>query len=88
MPQYDFNMCYTANEGLVRIQYNYLVPIHVFLDIKMLFPKQNYNVLSPSSYIQISVRDLLYIFPGSGLPILLQEICGQILGIYKSLTDT
>ncbi len=29
-----------------------------------LFPKQNYNVLSPNSYINISVRDL-YIFPGS-----------------------
>jgi hypothetical protein len=23
-----------------------------------------------------------------GLPFLLEEICGQILGIYKSLTDT
>ncbi len=27
-------------------------------------------------------------FPPIGLPILLQEICGPILGIYKSLTDT
>ncbi len=26
--------------------------------MKLLFPKQNYNVLSPSSYTHISVRDL------------------------------
>jgi hypothetical protein len=56
------------------------------------FPKQNYNVLSPSSYTYLSVRDL-YI-SRIGLPILLQvllqEIRGPILGIctYKSLTDT
>jgi hypothetical protein len=29
----------------------------------------------------------LYI-PTIGLPILLEEICGPILGLYKSLTDT
>ncbi len=39
--------------------------------MKLLFPKQNYNVLSPSSYTHISVRDL-YI-SRSGLPILQQE---------------
>ncbi len=38
--------------------------------MKLLFPKQNYNVLSPSSYTHISVRDL-YI-SRIGLPILLQ----------------
>jgi hypothetical protein len=48
----------TANEGLVRIQYKCLVPSYVFPEIKRLFPKQNYNVLSPSSYTPISVRDL------------------------------
>jgi hypothetical protein len=68
------------------IQYKCLVPIHVFLEMKLLFPKQNYNVLCPSSYTHISVRDL-YI-SRIRLPILLQEICGPILGIYKSLTDT
>ncbi len=26
--------------------------------MKLLFPKLNYNVLSPSSYIHISVRDI------------------------------
>jgi hypothetical protein len=40
---------FTANEGLVRIQYNCLVPIYVFPEMKLLFPKQNYNVLSPRS---------------------------------------
>ncbi len=39
--------------------------------MKLLFPKQNYNVLSPSSYTRISVRDL-YISK-IGLPIVLQE---------------
>jgi hypothetical protein len=62
---------YAANEGLVRIQYKYLVPIYVFPEMKPLFLKQNYNVLSPSSYTHISVRDL-YI-SRIGLPILLQE---------------
>jgi hypothetical protein len=70
---------HTANEGPVRMQYKCLVPNYVFPEIKLLFPKQNYNVLSPSSYIHISVRDL-YI-SRIGLPFLLQ-------GIYKSLTDT
>ncbi len=38
--------------------------------MKLLFPKQNYHVLSPSSYTHISVRDL-YI-TRIGLAILLQ----------------
>jgi hypothetical protein len=38
--------------------------------MKLLFPKQNYNVLSPSTYTPISVRDL-YI-SRIGLLILLQ----------------
>ncbi len=62
-------MC-TANEGPVRIQYKCLVPICIFPDMKLLFPKQNYNVLSPSAYIHISVRDL-YIYR-IGLPILMK----------------
>jgi hypothetical protein len=60
----------TANEGLVRIQYKCLVPIYVFPEIKLLFPKQNYNVLSPRSYTHISVMDL-YI-SRIGVPFLLQ----------------
>ncbi len=44
---------HTAYEGLVRIQYKSLVPIYVFPEMKLLFPIQNYNVLSHSSYILI-----------------------------------
>jgi hypothetical protein len=51
---------------------NVWVPIYVFpeMKLKLLFPKQNYNVLSPSSCTHISVRDL-YI-SRIGLPIQLQ----------------
>jgi hypothetical protein len=41
---------YTANEEPVRIQYKCLVPIYGFPEMKLLFPKQNHNVLSTSSY--------------------------------------
>jgi hypothetical protein len=51
------------------------------------FPEQNYNVLSPNSYTHISVRDL-YIFPGSVCLFCCSQICGRILGINKSLTDS
>jgi hypothetical protein len=79
----------TANEGPVRIQYICLVPIYVFPEMKLLFPKHNYNVLSPSSFTHISVRDSSYtLFPGSVCLFYCREICGPILGIYKSLTDT
>jgi len=61
---------HTANEGPARIQYKCLVPIYVFKEMKLLFPKENYNVLSPSSNTHISVRDL-YISE-IGLPIVLQ----------------
>ncbi len=40
----------------------------------------------PNFHMHVSVKDL-YI-PTIGLPILLQEICGLIPEIYKSLTDT
>ncbi len=60
----------TANEGPMKILYKCLVPIYGFPELKLLFPKQNYNVLSPSSYAHIAVRDL-YISRIS-LPILLQ----------------
>ncbi len=61
---------HTANEGPVRIQCKCLVHIYVFPEMKLLFPKHNYNVMSPNSYTHISVRDL-YI-SRIGLPILLQ----------------
>ncbi len=44
--------------------------MNVFPEMKLLFPKQTYNVLSPSFYTHISVRDL-YISQ-IGLSILLQ----------------
>ncbi len=44
--------------------------------------------LSVPSLVHISVRDLQYIFPGSVCLFCCREICGPILGIYKSLTDT
>ncbi len=53
---------------------------------KQIFPEKEYRGLSPNFHIYASVSDL-YI-PTIGLPILLEEICLQILGLYKSLTDT
>ncbi len=58
-------------KGPIRIHYKCLVLIYVFPEMKLLFLKQNYNVLSPSSYTHISVQGL-YI-SRIGLPILLQE---------------
>ncbi len=53
---------------------------------KQIFPEKELRGQYPNFHIHVSVRDL-YI-PTIDLPILLQEICGPILGIYKSLTDT
>jgi hypothetical protein len=58
-------ICRTANEGPV-----WSGSIYVFQEIKLLFPKQNYNVLSPSSYAHISVKNLYISW--IGLPIQLQ----------------
>jgi hypothetical protein len=53
---------------------------------KQIFPEKEYRGLSPNFHIYTSVSDL-YIST-INLPILLEEICRPILGIYKSLTDT
>ncbi len=53
---------------------------------KQIFPEKEYRGLNPNFHIHASVSDL-YI-PTIGLPILLEEICRPILGLYKSLTDT
>ena len=53
---------------------------------KQIFPEKEYRGLSPNFHIHVSVSEL-YI-PKMELPFLLEEICGPILGIYKSLTDT
>ena len=49
---------------------------------KKIFPEKK----CPNFHIHASVSDL-YI-PTIGLPILLEEICTPLLGLYKSLTDT
>ncbi len=54
--------------------------------LKQIFPEKEYRGISPNFHIHVSVSEL-YIST-MGLPFLLEEICGPILGIYKSLTDT
>ncbi len=51
-----------------------------------IFPVKELRGHSPNFHIHGSVSDL-YI-PTINLPILQREICGPILGIYKTLTDT
>ncbi len=51
---------------------------------KQIFPEKEERGQSPNFHIHVSVSDL-YI-PSIDLPVLLQEICGPVLGIYKSLT--
>ncbi len=53
--------------------------------LKQIFPEKKYRGLSPNFHIHVSVSEL-YI-PTMGLPFLLEEICGPILEIYKSLKD-
>ncbi len=48
-------------------------------------PGNELRCLSSNFHFHVSVSNL-YI-PTIGLPFLLQEICGSIVGIYKSLTD-
>jgi hypothetical protein len=57
-------------------------------NLKQIFPEKEYWGISPNFHIHVSVSEV-YI-PTMGLPFLLEEICGPILGIYvyKSLTDT
>jgi hypothetical protein len=55
-------------------------------NLKQIFPEKEYRGHSPNFQIHVSVSEL-YI-PTMGLPFLLEEICGPILGIYESLTDT
>jgi hypothetical protein len=55
-------------------------------NLKQIFPEKEYRGLSPNFHIHVSVSEL-YI-PTMGLPVLLEEICSLILGIYKSLKDT
>ncbi len=56
------SILYTANEWPVRIQYKCLVPTYVFPETvncaALLFPKQNYNVLSTNFHSHVPVSDL------------------------------
>jgi hypothetical protein len=55
-------------------------------NLKQLFPEKEYRGLSPNFHSHVSVSELN--ISTMGLPFLLEELCGPILGIYKSLTDT
>jgi hypothetical protein len=55
-------------------------------NLKQIFPEKEYRGLRPNFHIHVSVSELN--IPTMGLPFLLEEICGTILGIYKSLKDT
>jgi hypothetical protein len=55
-------------------------------NLEQIFPEKAMRGLSPNFHIHVSVSNL-YI-PTVGLPILLQAICGPVLGIHKSLTGT
>ncbi len=51
---------------------------------KQIFLEKEYRGVTPNFHIHVSDLDISTI----GLPILLDEICRQILGLYKSLTNT
>jgi hypothetical protein len=57
-----------------------------FRKFETIFPEKELRGHSPNFYIHVSVSDLH--IPTIDLTILLKEICGSILGIYQSLTDT
>jgi hypothetical protein len=76
---------HTANEGPVRIQYKCLVFIYVFPKIKLLFSKR--IVMFCLQDITLIYLWEIYIFPGLVCIFCCRELCGLILGIYKSLPD-
>ncbi len=84
--QVNFNVPY------VQYALALLIPVYNTLQrqnteiSKQIFPEREYRGLSPNFHIHVSVSDLY--FPTIGLPILLEEICRPILGLYKSLTGT
>ncbi len=80
-------MLLTYSLAVYTIQYNLPTLLRQNTEIlKQIFPEKEYRGLSPNVHIHGSVSDI-YILT-IGLPILLEEICRPILGLYKSLTDT
>jgi hypothetical protein len=86
-------------QGNIDEYLHFLVHIHKFYffidtapqrhnteNSKQIFPEKGLWGLSANIHVHVSESDL-YISM-IRLPIMLQEICGPILGIYKSLTDT
>jgi hypothetical protein len=59
---------------------------HCIENWKQIFPEKELCGLSPNFHIHVSVSDL-YI-PRSVCICCCRKICGLILGIYKTLTDT
>jgi hypothetical protein len=55
-------------------------------NLKQIFPEKEYRGLSPNFHFHVSVSELH--IPTMGLPVLLEEICRLILGIYQLLKDT
>ncbi len=55
-------------------------------NLKQIFPEKEYRGLSPNFHIHVSESEL-YILT-MGLPFLLEEICGPILGIYIYQSQT
>jgi hypothetical protein len=50
-------------------------------NLKQIFPEKEYRGLSPNFHVYVSVSELHILT--MGLPFLLEEICGPILGIYR-----
>ncbi len=60
----------------------------LFIRLAWLFPKQNFNVLSPNFHIHVSVIVLSLNIPRMVGLFNCSQIGRSILGIYKSSTDT
>ncbi len=84
---------HTANDGPVRIQQKCLVPIYVFPEtVQPCYFQNRYMMFC------LPIRTLIYsicerfiyciVFPGAVCLFCCSQICGPILRIYKSPTDT
>ncbi len=82
------NHLYTAIEGPVRIQYKCLVPIYVFLEMKLC------SLLISKTELTCSFTQFLhstcerFIFPGWVCIFCCSQICGPILEIYINHSQT